>query len=154
IMRNRYAIAPMSSAQALEAVAKPGASVISEAVATSVVLFVAAAKDDTQANDKALDSLQVEPALLSVVCHELNLRRLRAHRAGITAEDVDAARGNILDDFYERSFEGLPQAARVFVEDRLLTASGFRNTAPEEEAAAAGLSPGVIAQLVERRLIR
>jgi hypothetical protein len=72
----------------------------------------------------------------------------------ITREDVDTAGGNILDDFYQRSFQEVRTPARIFVEDRLLTASVFRNTVPEEEAAGAGLSPQDISRLIDRRLIR
>jgi hypothetical protein len=45
---------------------------------------------------------------------------------------LEQAGTDILNDFYERGFEGLNPAVRVFVEDRLLTASGFRSTVPLE----------------------
>src|SRR5262249_20333038 len=60
----------------------------------------------------------------------------------------------ILDDFYERSFAGLNPAVRVFVEDRLLTASGFRSTVPLEESTQAGIAAEDIHTLVDRRLTR
>src|SRR5262245_58587885 len=149
-MRNRYRLGQMNGNQALEVVVGPGTSIINGTVALELIRFVAAAKEDDLQDERPLASLQVEPALLSVVCHELNTRRQRTGRDTITSEDVIAARINILDDFYERSFQGLPVESRIFVEDRLLTASGFRNTVPEEEAITAGVTSETIAQLIDR----
>src|SRR5205823_4364854 len=83
-----------------------------------------------------------------------NARRIEQERDRITEELVEQAGANILHDFYERSFADLNPAVRVFVEDRLLTASGFRNTVPLEEATEAGIAAQDIRILVDRRLIR
>ncbi len=159
IMHNRYALAQMNGEQALEAVLNPGRGIILEPVATQIVRFVAAARADAERDwpggeSGDLRDLQVEPALLSVVCREYNTRRMRAGRPGITSQDIEASETNILNDFYERSFEGLSPAARIFVEDRLLTGSGFRSTAPLEDAIPAGFPETDIAALIDRRVIR
>ncbi len=155
IMQNRYPLAQLNGPQAFEAVVKPGAGIVSEDVARHIVRFVAASsKQPEKGTDGAneLSDLWVDPALLSVVCQQLYLR---ARKDGIiTATSVDAARADILDSFYERSFEGVPPGARIFVEDRLLTQSGFRNTAPLEDATREGLDTKTITTLVDRRLIR
>jgi hypothetical protein len=72
----------------------------------------------------------------------------------ITSELVAKERGEILEAMYERSFEGLAEPVRLFVEDRLLTASGFRGTLPLSEALAEGVSPLDLEILVDRRLLR
>ncbi len=58
----------------------------------------------------------------------------------ITSELVAKEHGEILEAMYERSLEGLSEPVRLFVEDRLLTASGFRGTVPLKEALAEGVS--------------
>ena len=76
-------------------------------------------------------------------------------RAEIGSDLVAQEQGNILDALYERSFEGLPSGVRIFVEDRLLTASGFRGTVPLAEAEREEDRPcGNLETLVDRRLLR
>ncbi len=148
IMQNRFPLTRMTPSQALEAVLKPGAGLVTEDVARQIVDFVADAPSSSDGD------VEVEPALLSVVCRELNFQRIREETPVITSEQVSHSSADVLRDFYERSFEGVPVEARWFVEDRLLTASGFRSTAPEEDAIKAGLSVGVIRLLEDRRIIR
>jgi WD40 repeat protein len=156
VMHNRFTIARMNGEQALRAVREPGKGIVEDPVAQQIVRFVAANQARATADDEdvRLDRLQVDPALLSVVCRELNVRRLGENKERITGELVEQAATNILNDFYERSFEGLNPAVRVFVEDRLLTGSGFRSTVPLEEAARSGIGEENIRTLVDRRVIR
>lgn len=148
IMQNRFALTRMTTSQAMEAVLKPGAGLVTEDVAREIVTFVAGAPS---AND---GDVEVEPALLSVVCRELNFRRIQQGTPVITSEQVALSSADVLKDFYERSFDEVPDEARNFVEDRLLTTSGFRSTAPEEDAIKAGVSADVIRTLEDRRIIR
>ena len=156
VMQNRYPLGQLNGRQALEAVGKPGKTIVTPAVAERIVRFAASGSksEGAGAEPVELEDLRVEPALLSVVCQELYSRAVWEGKSEITAVAVDTAGADILDDFYERSFRGLPSQARVFVEDRLLTASGFRNTAPLEDAVSAGVDQATISALVERRLIR
>jgi len=70
IMHNRFVLTRMNGEQALVAVEKPGRGIVEPDVSRQIVLFVAAA--DESANDSegsgTFENLQVEPALLSVVC--------------------------------------------------------------------------------------
>jgi WD40 repeat protein len=157
VMHNRFALTRMNGDQALIAVQKPGRGIVDETVSKQIVLFVAAANEAAGNPDAAggsFKNLQVEPALLSVVCRELNARRVFEGREFITQDLLEEAHTDILDAFYKRAFEGLDASARVFVEDRLLTASGFRSTVPLEESTHAGVAEGDIRLLVNRRLIR
>ena len=68
---------------------------------------------------------------------------------------VSGNRREILTDFYERSVADLPEAMRTFVEDRLLTKSGFRdNLALETALEFPGVTRPLIDTLVSRRLVR
>ena len=53
-------------------------------------------------------------------------------------DDVPKESTDILGDFYDKSFEGLPSKARMFVEEELLDTSGFRKSASLEDAQRAG----------------
>ncbi|MBI4623857.1 MAG: hypothetical protein HY736_11665 [Verrucomicrobia bacterium] len=142
----------MSGTQALEAVVKPGGALVTEEVARTIVEFVAGARGGSV---ERLAELDVEPPLLSVICRELNERRRALGQTQITADLVSGNRREILNDFYERSVTDLPDGMRAFVEDHLLTKSGFRdNLALETALEFPGVTRPLIDTLVSRRLLR
>ena len=108
-------------------------------------------------SSEALDELEVELSLLSLVCRELNNRRLRENLPQISADLLAGNRDQILQRYYERSIADQPRGVRAFIEDELLTESGFRIDLPLERAEASlrqrGASPTAIAKLVDRRLL-
>ena len=150
ITQNRMRLAPMTGRQALAAVSGPGAALVTDDVAQAIVRFVAGGAE--------LAHAQVEPSLLSLICRELNDKRIAAGRATITLDLLDGSHASILADFYERALADQPAAARAVIEDVLLTESGYReNVAAERLLAAfahAGAAPGALALLVNRRLLR
>lgn len=150
LSQNRLRLAPMSSEQALEAVLRPGRRLVSEEVAAAIVRFVAGASE--------LANAEVEPALLSLICRELNDARLAQGREEISLDLLAGSHESILGSFYERSLADQPAAVRRAIEDELLTESGFRENVAEETLLkrfeAAGASPGALATLVNRRLLR
>ncbi len=148
--RNRYRLRPMRGEAALE-VAGQVPELIDGEVAERVVRFVAAAR----AADAPLAELEVEPALLSVVCRELNNKRQQAGEEKITVGLLAGSQEEILTDFYDRGVAGLPAEVRTFVEERLLTVSGYRDSVAMENALdAPGVTPEAINDLVARRLVR
>jgi len=154
VMRRRFRLRPMTGEQALSAVLDPGSHLIGEPEARALVRFVSSrGPRGPVAEREELSALRVEPALLSVVCRALNDQRLAEGAPSITLARIESAQRGILEDFYDKSFAGLP-AARVFVEDRLLTSSGFRSTVPEEEALRGGVTRQDIRTLVDRRVLR
>jgi hypothetical protein len=119
-------------------------------VAEQVVRFVAADRQGLPFAD-----LDVEPALLSVVCRELNNRRRKLGELKITAGLLAGSHEQVLTDLYEQSVADLPIEVRRFIEDHLLTVSGYRDSVALDNALQ---EPGVtrqsIERLVERRLVR
>ena len=159
VTQNRMRIARMNGTQAHQAVIKPGASLLEEGIAGRIVQFVSGAKGnhelDASSSDDPLATLQVEPALLSVVCRELNNKRRALGLPKITLDLLVGSRSEIIAEFYERSVADLPAAARLFVENRLLTKSGYRDNAAVENAIAEdGIGRETIDRLVNRRLLR
>ena len=65
---------------------------------------------------------------------------------------------SILAEFYERALADQPPAVRRYIEDHLLTDSGFRESVAEERVRKAfadvGAAPDALATLVDRRLLR
>ena len=150
VMRNRFALAPLDSECAVTVVLGAGRTWISDADAQEIVAAVVGGDGPLVYRPDA----EVEPAYLSVMCHELFRRMQALGRERITGDLIEAERGGILEGLYTRSFEGIGDPVRFFVEDRLLTPSGFRGTLPLADAAQEGVAESDLRTLVDRRLLR
>jgi tetratricopeptide (TPR) repeat protein len=150
VTQNRLRLAPMNGKQGLEAVMRPGKTLVTEEVAEAIVRFVAGGSEIANA--------EVEPSLLSLICRELNDTRKAQGRSEISLDLLAGSHASILSNFYERALADQPTAVRRIIEDDLLTDSGFRENIAEERLkrsfADAGAAPGTLATLVNRRLLR
>jgi WD40 repeat protein len=170
LMRNRLRLLPMNADQALQVVSgKTGAGttheLVSDETAREVVRFVAAAQtgDERTGRDKRLhmaaerqwEKLEIEPALLSLLCAGLNEERQIRGQATIDAALLKDTGESIIGDFYQRCVADVPDRTRRFIEDALITEGGFRNSYPLHDALDQGaLSETLLRQLVDRRLLR
>jgi len=150
ITQNRMRLARMTGQQALDAVIKPGGRLVTQEVAEAIVRFVAGGAE--------LRNAEVEPSLLSLICRELNTARIAQGRAEISADLLAGSHATILAEFYERALADQPPGVRRFIEDLLLTESGFRENIAQERVlkafTEAGAAPDTLARLVDRRLLR
>ena len=155
LMRNRYRLQPMNGAQAYEVVTASGGHLASADVARSIVGLAWRNIAQPPPDPDQYPVMEVDPALLSVICSELNLKRQRAGREHITADLLAGAEREILTDFYERAFAGLDPRVRAFVEDELITDRGYRDSfALEDALELPGVSREAIDRLVAGRLLR
>ena len=151
LLPHRFRLERMTGAQALGVVERAGRDLVEPAVAQQIVDFVSTSQRRREA--RSMERRDVEPGLLSVVCDELNRRRLSRGQAHITADLLTEEREGIIQSFYERSFDGVDDRVRVWVEDKLLTASGYRNRAAMEDALKLGLPASAFDLLVDRRVL-
>jgi hypothetical protein len=146
---NRMRIQRMNGEAAL-LVVNQAQHLIDPEVGEQVVRFVAADKASLP-----LASLEIEPALLSVVCRELNNRRQTRGESKISADLLKGNQDQVLADFYERSTADLAPELKSFVEHKLLTVSGYRDIVALDNALSTyRVSRTDIETLVERRLVR
>jgi tetratricopeptide (TPR) repeat protein len=162
LMDNRIELRPLSGVQAVRAVVEPGSlrsdkrPIVSPEVAAEIVRFVAGVQADVP-----LQELDAIPPLLSLMCAELNEQRLAAGEETISAEQLEGRSEQILEGFYANAFSNHPPAVREFVENRLLSDAGYRQSVTldtsEAELVRAGVSREgamrAIGDLVERRLL-
>jgi hypothetical protein len=153
IMQNRMRLTPMRGDRAAAAIETAGSGLLSATVAARIVRFVGGA---ARGDSGQLEEISVEPALLSLVCRELNEQRIARGQAEISADLIQGENTQqIIAQFYNQGFSGLDVRVRYFVEDRLLTAAGFRDSCALDNALAeAGVSEGAIQSLVDRRILR
>ncbi|PXW88905.1 formylglycine-generating enzyme required for sulfatase activity [Nitrosomonas sp. Nm84] len=150
-MGNHMRLRPLSGTQAMIVVRKPGGSLVTQAVAGEIVTAVVGARQRQRPAAKQ----EVDPALLSLLCRELNKRRLKEAAAQISAEMLtEQVRAGILGDFYEEAIGRVSKTTRRFVEDKLLLASGQRDSVALEVAHEAGVDDAQIDTLVDERLVR
>lgn len=147
IALNRLRLRRMNGEAAL-LVVNQAKNLIDGDVAEKVVRFVAA---DEQSE---LRELQIEPALLSVFCSELNNKRKDFQQPKITLELLQGSQQQVIANFYERSTSDLAPEVRTFIEDHLLTVSGYRDSVALENALGMGLSQETVKKLIDRRLVR
>jgi WD40 repeat protein len=153
ITNKMYRLRPMTTDEALRVVAV-GGRLVDRRVAERIVQFVGAAGSET-----AIDSgaAVVEPALLSVFCRELNNKRRDLGQDAITEGLLEGSSASIIRNFYERtiSADSLSPEVRIFVEEDLITESGFRDSVAEEQALATrSISRADIDALITSRLLR
>jgi WD40 repeat protein len=147
---SRLRLARMREEQALEAVRRTGGRLVDGEVAAQIVAFVSGRESAIRAR-----TAEVEPALLSVVCYELNNRRRARGEPHISSALLSGARDQIIEEFYHRSLAGTPYAVREFVEEELLTESGYRDSAAIDDALKRpGVTEEAIRDLVEKRVVR
>ena len=155
VIHNRLRLRRMSGDRALSVVTKAGGRLVEEDVARRIVCFVAGVPADKV---EELEKLELEPALLSLFCRELNNKRRHQDMPQITADLLKGRASEILADFYERSFDSITPPdvraeVRYFIEDRLITASGYRDSVARDNLPAS-FTQEVLNRLVDRRLLR
>ncbi len=151
LLANPFRLERMKGAQALEVVERPGREIVENEVARDIVDFVSSSQ--RMESTRTLEDRDVDPALLSVVCDELNRRRVELGQHTITSDLLTEEREEIIRKFYERSFEDIDPRIRDWVEDELLTSSGYRKPAALEDALKQGLPSAAFDQLVNRRVL-
>ena len=159
MMDNRFELRPLRGPEAIRAVYDPGAirgitsPIIPLETAAAIVRLVAGVPAQTP-----LDEIDNVPPLLSLMCEQLNVRRLARSESQIQIEGLANA-PEVLREFYEASFATHPEALREFIEDDLVSESGFRESrtvqAAVEHLAARGVPDGAarLRQLVDSRLL-
>jgi hypothetical protein len=146
---NRMRLRRMDGNAAL-LVAAQARQIMGPDVATQVVRFVAAAPPE-----RSLAEMEVEPALLSVICRELNNRRRERGASKITADLLEGDQQEILHAFYERSVAGAPDEMRRFIEERLITPRGDRDSVALDSALELpGITREALDPLIGNRLLR
>ena len=146
--RSELRLRPFTPAQAREALARPAAArdLLAEGAADALVRFLAEGPGA---------ETPVHPAHLSLLGRELSLERQRRGMQQIPADPPAGAPSGLLRDFYDRSFADLPDGARRFVEEELVTPEGARTSCSQDEAVSRpGMTLPLLETLAERRLIR
>src|SRR6185503_8868088 len=122
---------------------KPAADLMTDALARRVVGIIAGedlhrSGDTTRAYvDRSSDQLEVsdvDPALLSLFCRELNEERKQRGQTHFDEQLVEEAKDTTLPNYYSSWVRGMKPRVAEFIETQLITGKGFRNSYAREDA--------------------
>jgi WD40 repeat protein len=157
--RSRTRLHHLRTGEALDAVHKPAAHMMTHELARRVVGIIAgenlhpAAPNAVFPRDQHVTS-EVEPALLSLFCRELNEARKRRGQAQFDEQLIEDAKRDTLSNYYSSCVRDLPDSVACFIEDELITEKGFRNSYIREDAVPAHLTEDELDRLISSRLVR
>jgi hypothetical protein len=157
LRRNRMRLLPMGTEQALQAVYNERTDhLVDELLAHRIVAFLSlGAADEAGATADPGAPRTVEPALLSLFCRGVNEHRKLAGAERITEAMFEGEKDTIVTGFYRRSLQVYPDRVRHFVEEKLITEHGYRNSYSVDDAIVNGfVTAEEIAALVDGRLLR
>jgi outer membrane murein-binding lipoprotein Lpp len=147
----------MPRERAVQAIARPGKAVLEPGVAEQIVDFLLQREVKGDGTAPVVVSPlggEVEPALLSLCCYQLN--RKRKPNGKIDAELLRAFGASILADFYREAIKDMPPRVPRFIEENLILGDRYRNPYPREVALSRpdGLTADELHQLTKNRLLR
>jgi WD40 repeat protein len=161
--RSRLRLLRLRAGEAFDAVQKPAAHLMTDELARRVVGIIAGEDlhpgRDTESTDAVhpgdeLGAAEVEPALLSLFCRELNEERKRRGQLQFDERLVEDAKRDILSNYYSSCVGDLPPRVAGFIESELITEKGFRDSFIREDAVPTHLTEDELAQLISSRLLR
>lgn len=152
LRKNRIGLKPLNGLQALEVILKPRPEMVTRKVALHIISKVVG-KTITD-NERKLEATSVDTSILSLFCTELYNYAMSDNKGEISIPLVDLYGGNILEWFYDRNMQILPKQTYVYLENQLLTHSGFRNSVALENLLENGVLQEQLDLLAENRIIR
>lgn len=165
VIENHVRLEPLTGRQALQVVERAGGELVDREAAMLLVRSVGRSAgllqrllepDAGLAGGGEVVNVEVEPAVLSVVCFHLNAERLQRGRPTIDVGLVKRKSAeDIFDDYYRANIGRVPMATRRFVESSLVTPGGERvlYLMRAVEAQGPALARG-IGQLIEQGILR
>ena len=152
LRKNRIGLKPLNGNQALEVILKPMPDMVTRDVALHIISKVTG--KTIPDNTRRLEATSVDTSILSLFCTELYNYAVNDNKGQITIPLVDLYGGNILEWFYDRNMQILPKKTYVYLENQLLTHSGFRNSVALENLLESGVQQEQLDRLAENRIIR
>lgn len=148
---NRYSLQALTEEQAMEIVLNPGEGIVTEDVASAII-----SKLSYKSNYKIAGARNkiVEPALLSLFCHELDKRRIARNELKISKSLLNEWGDNIINDYYNDTISNISVQSAEYLEDVLMTKDGFRDNVSVQDALSSGLTKDELNYLLQSRLIR
>ncbi|HEV8273771.1 MAG TPA: hypothetical protein VGQ04_20805 [Chitinophagaceae bacterium] len=160
IKESRFRVVQMTALQAMDAVMKPAKELIEKDVAVEIIKKLPGISDlDFETSSSDLEDVKkfvVEPFLLSLICYEINEKRIEKRLDKINQELVSQFDiSDVINSYYTKTMQGFSENVQQGIEDSMLTEGGFRKLQSLEELESEyKINNDEIQQLIEKRIIR
>ncbi len=160
IKNSRFRVLQMTAAQAMDAVLKPANKLINNEIAALIIKKLPGITDLDFVSDPANEDNQIkyviEPFLLSLICYEINEKRIENELDTITGDLVmQFDISDVINSYYTKTINEFGENVKQGIEDSLLTEGGFRKLQELGELESEyGIKNGEILKLIEKRIIR
>lgn len=151
LKNNRYCLLPLCEDKAVDIIMKPAPGLIDLNVAENIICKVTGAKLGSFTIDDTPE-LEVNPAILSLYLSEL-YKKKASEEEHITNSVVEQVGTNIISDFYTETISKISRPSIDFLEKRLVTKEGRRDSIYVEQALRHGVTREEINYLVKQRLL-
>lgn len=152
LKHNRYCLKPLSDDQAGIIIMDPLPGLISEDVAVEIICKVTDAKPHDFKLGDGIVQLEVDSAMLSLFLSEL-YKKKDPEDSTISIELVREIGDNIISTFYERTISQISVDSAKFLEERLVTKDGRRDSVYEDIVFSNGVTTEELNFLKQERLI-
>jgi len=132
-MKRRMELTPMTKPDALEAIRSPAKHLIDPDVAQELVERLdpdEPGEKEFSLDGETVESVRIQPGVLSLVCHRLNRERIQNREQEITLQRLGEKFDSIFEDYYEEAVKDLSPAAREYLEETLIGPFGHRTHIP------------------------
>lgn len=153
LRKTRIGISALNGLQALDVILKPAFGIIDHQAAMDIVKKVTKLQQINDTND-ALRSISVETCILSLFCTQLYKKAVELKRNAITSDIIEQFGDNIINDYYHECMKQISKESVTFLEDKLLTTSGYRNSVAYEDVVPQYVLKKEVDLLEKARLIR
>jgi len=160
IKNSRFRVMQMTVEQAMDAVTKPAKGLVEKDVAEEIIKKLPGISDhDFDASAIGQDNVNqfvVEPFLLSLICYQINEKRIEKGWDKINLELVSQFNvDDVINSFYNNAMKGFSENLQQGIEDTLLTETGFRKLESVEELGSKyDIANNDIQLLIDKRIIR
>ncbi|MBK8848398.1 MAG: hypothetical protein IPO27_18400 [Bacteroidetes bacterium] len=156
----RYRIVQMTAMQALEAATKSSNGLIDKEVAIEIIKKLPDVTerdfDEKATEPDNQERLKIEPFLLSLICFQINEKRIEQNLDNINFELVASFNvQDVINSYYNDTVSQFKEKVQVAFEETLITESGFRKLQSLEELKKEyEVDETILEALINKRIIR
>lgn len=151
--KNRVGLAPVNGLQSLSVIMKPAPGIIDRQSALRIIAKVAKL-DSVEDDEETLRSIHIETCILSLFCTQMYRKAASLKKDTISAQIIDQFGDDIINDYYTEFTSKISKDSIKYLEDNLLTSSGFRNALAYEDVVPEYVEAREIDILEQSRIIR
>ena len=155
-MKRRMELTPMAKTDALEAIRNPGKHLIDPDVAEELVERLDPedpSEKEFSLGGETVESVRIQPGVLSLVCHRLNRERIERKEQKITLKRLGEKFDSIFEDYYDEAVKDLPVTSKEYLEETLIGPFGHRTHIPRS-AIEESIGKAAVESLVNSHLVQ